>query len=86
MTTRAGTVDTAGDRATPKRPRYRAPDTATKRSTLQVRVGPEDLARLDAIAEALKLTRSGAVRRAVTCLTYELERFRYVTFKSAEDT
>lgn len=60
-----GTFDTRGDRATTKRPRYRAPDSATKRNTLQVRVGPGDLARLDAIAATLGLSRSAAVRWAI---------------------
>lgn len=65
---RPGTCDTRGDGSPatrPRRARYRAPDTATRRSTLQVRVGPADLARLDAIAAALKLTRSAAVRWAI---------------------
>lgn len=74
--TRPGTFDTRGDRATTKRPatrpRYRAPDAVTKRSTLQVRVGHADLARLDAIAATLRISRSAAVRWAIECAAAEL--------------
>lgn len=79
-----GTFDTRGDRATTKRPaarpRYRAPDAVTKRSTIQVRVGPADLARLDAIAATLQISKSAVIRRAIECWAAECERFRYVNF------
>lgn len=73
--TRPGTCDTRGDGSPatrPRRARYRAPDAVTKRSTIQVRVGPEDLARLDAIAATLGLSRSAVVRWAIECAAAEL--------------
>lgn len=67
-----GTFDTRGDRATTKRPRYRAPDSVCVRSWFQFRCGPPDLARIDALSAALGVTRSEAVRRAVERLAEDL--------------
>lgn len=72
---RPGSFDTAGSRATTKRPHkpyHRQPDSATKRYWFQLRVGPGDLARIDALATALGITRSEVVRRAVERLAEEL--------------
>ena len=75
-TTRPGTLATKGDRATTRRakprPYHRATDEESKRSWFQLRVGPPDLARIDALASALGVTRSEAVRAAIEQLAKDL--------------
>lgn len=70
--TRAGGLGGAAWVTRPHKPYHRAPDSATKRSWFQLRVGPGDLARIDALSAALGVTRSEAVRRAVERLAEDL--------------
>lgn len=56
----------------PHKPYHRAPDSVCRRSWFQLRVGPGDLARIDALSAALGVTRSEAVRRAVERLAEDL--------------
>lgn len=60
-----------GERASPRRYRSRLPEREAHRMWFQLRCGPDDLKRIDAIARRLDCSRSEAVRRAILLLFAE---------------